>query len=201
MKRSTRVSLFLMGSAMVTSCSDHSKVVDVFSDMSECIASGTYTRDQCEVALEQAKEKYKASAPKYKSKEDCEVDFGLSRCETTSDFATNSTSSDLGSFWMPMMMGYLVSHALGNLKSNNSAGQPLYYSNIQPSNRPWGRSSGGWSNNHVGSWTINNLDIARKKGLTLVDKEMLRSTLPTANTILRGGFGARASYFGINSSG
>ncbi len=196
MKRSPRLRLVLMGSASVAlvGCGEDPEPVGVFSSVAECLESGSYTQAQCAAALEQAKREHPRIAPRYASKEDCEADFGRGKCESPSSVAGGS--SEPGSFWMPLMMGYLVGHVLGNLNSNNF-GQPLYRPNVGGA---WNKARRSWDNRHVyspGSWrTANNTEVAQRAGLGMVERSALRSSLPTTVTITRGGFGSRAALVG-----
>ena len=203
MKRSSRVHLLLMGSAsvLITGCGDDPEPVGVFTSVAECVESGAYTPEQCSTALEQARQDHPKTAPKYATKDDCETDFGQGKCEAPPSAGSKGSSSgssgeSAGSFWMPLMMGYLVGDALGKLK--NGFGQPLYQPNV--GRGPWDRDrrSRGKYTYSPGSWrTSANTEIAQRTGLGAVNRGALRSSLPTTTTIARGGFGARAASVGI----
>lgn len=220
MKRSARVRLFLMGSASVAlaACGDDPQPAGVFQTVDECVESGFFTKDECSQAIAEAQREHPKVAPKYATKADCEADFGVGKCEappaaaggtgaatttptTTAGTtaATTSSGGDSGSFWMPLMMGYMVGQVVNNMGQRS---QPLYRPNVgyQDDNRSYGGSGGRYTYS-AGSWrTAGNVEVSRGTGVTTVGSSTFRSSTPSTTTISRGGFGARASSVGVSSS-
>lgn len=80
MKRSRYVRLISMGaSVLAMAACDEAPSLDayVYDDVGQCIADSKVAADQCE-----AKVRHAEVAPKFESKEDCEAEFGVGRCET-----------------------------------------------------------------------------------------------------------------------
>jgi uncharacterized protein YgiB involved in biofilm formation len=113
MKKSKAISLVLLGgtSLALAGC-DEGPPTDgkFFSSMNECTAH--YSEAQCKDAVKQAEEQHVAQAPKFSRKEECEAQFGAGNCESRSDMQTQG--SGIGSFFMPMMMGYMIGNMMGN---------------------------------------------------------------------------------------
>ncbi len=139
MKKSRSIRLVLLGSASLalTSCGDSDVPPDAkfFSSLSECTAF--YDEATCKKAKISAEQTYSAEAPRFTKKEECEAEFGVGSCENRQVAAASGQSavsgpsaslgqtqeaSSGGSFFMPMMMGYM----LGNMMGGNSFQQPVY---------------------------------------------------------------------------
>jgi uncharacterized protein YgiB involved in biofilm formation len=116
MKRSKKAALVLMvpvATMLLAGCGEEREQAMVFSDPSECSAAALTTATQCEADYAAAQALHPQVAPKYLSKEECEVDFGSGQCET----APQQTSSG-GSVFMPMMMGYLAGQMMNRGNAN-----------------------------------------------------------------------------------
>jgi uncharacterized protein YgiB involved in biofilm formation len=91
-----------------------------------------------------------------------------------------------GSFFMPMMAGYMIGNMMGN---RGGMAQPLY--------RPVGetaRQSGG------GLFAGNGTRVAGGTGLTRMPESALNAArAPATSTLSRGGFGARAQSVSVAS--
>jgi uncharacterized protein YgiB involved in biofilm formation len=116
MKRSKKAALVLMvpvATMLLAGCGEEREQAMVFSDPSECSAAALTTATQCEADYAAAQALHPQVAPKYLSKEECEVDFGSGQCE----MAPQQTSSG-GSVFMPMMMGYLAGQMMNRGNAN-----------------------------------------------------------------------------------
>ncbi|MBI1209671.1 MAG: DUF1190 domain-containing protein [Azospirillum sp.] len=192
-KRSAQVRLLLMGSAAVAlaGCGEDAQKAEVYASVDECIASGVYTETYCRNSFEQAKKEHPRVAPRYASQSDCEADFGATRCEYRPQSGVSGGDSGGGSFWLPLMSGFLVSQALNSL---GRSAEPLY--RPDEGRRNWSGSSTYYS---PGSWrTGSNTEVSRSTGSTWVKPSSI-SPAPRTTTISRGGFGSRASSFGVSS--
>ncbi|QIG65903.1 hypothetical protein phiOC_p242 [Ochrobactrum phage vB_OspM_OC] len=170
MKRSLAISLTLMGAAVVlTGCNEEPIDTAIYNDVNSCVESGKYSRSQCEANYAEAKKQHEKNGPSYKSKDDCEAEFGAGKCEQTSP-----THASGGNSFMPFMMGYM----LGGTSSGgyHSPAQGLYRT-TNSSNFMTG--SGANVGNKTGGVRISGYSSAAKP-----------STSTT--TLSRGGFGARA---------
>ncbi|MDX1452322.1 MAG: DUF1190 domain-containing protein, partial [Oleiphilaceae bacterium] len=63
----------------LTGCSD-SRKADIYSSVEHCKNDNPTAGLLCETAYQQAVDKAAKSGPKYRSKSDCESDFGLRNC-------------------------------------------------------------------------------------------------------------------------
>jgi uncharacterized protein YgiB involved in biofilm formation len=117
MKKSRSIRLVLLGSASLAlaACGDEGPPQDAkfFSNVQEC--SAVYNDTSCREAETQARKSLAEEAPRYSRKEECEAEFGAGNCET-------KQSAGGGSFFMPLLMGYMM----GNMLSGNRFSQPVY---------------------------------------------------------------------------
>ncbi|NYZ11922.1 DUF1190 domain-containing protein [Azospirillum sp. RWY-5-1] len=201
MKRSARMKLLLMGSATLalTACDDTQEVTKagVYDTVEQCLADGVYSEGYCRDAYKGATEQHAAVAPKYANVQECEADFGPGRCQVAPNGAVavdgQQASGGGGSFFMPLMTGFLVGQLL-NSGGRSYYGQPLYRP-YQGTSGPGG--AGGW-----GSYrTAQNVDVGARTGAVDVTRSTLQAPPARTTTISRGGFGARATSVGVASPG
>jgi uncharacterized protein YgiB involved in biofilm formation len=124
MKRSRTIRLVLMGGAgFALAACDQAPPPDArfFVDTTAC--AEVHDEATCRKALAESEATFAAEAPRYSRKEECEAEFGAGNCETRQ-------SGSMGSFFMPMMMGYMLGNAFR---------QPVYRG---PDNRAMVRSGG-----------------------------------------------------------
>lgn len=121
MKKSRSIKLVLLGGASLAlaACGDEVPPdARFFANVEECAAS--YSEAQCQDAFKKSETAFAAEAPKFTRKEECEAQFGAGNCETRE---TAQAGGGMGSFFMPMMMGYMM----GNMLSGGSAfNRPVY---------------------------------------------------------------------------
>ncbi|MBM3560263.1 MAG: DUF1190 domain-containing protein [Alphaproteobacteria bacterium] len=121
MKKSSSIRLVLLGSAsmLLAGCGDEGPPQDAkfFSSTEEC--SSLYTAAECAAAKAEADRFHAAEAPRFSRKEECEAEFGPENCATQ----TARASEGGGSFFMPLLMGYMM----GNMLSGgNRYSQPVW---------------------------------------------------------------------------
>jgi uncharacterized protein YgiB involved in biofilm formation len=178
MKKSRSIRLVLLGSASfaLAACGDEGPPKDArfFSNLQEC--SAVYDTTQCLDAQKQAEQTFAADAPKFTRKEQCEAEFGAGNCETrqTADSAQNGGG---GSFFMPMLMGYMMGNMLGG---QNRFYEPVYRG---PNNTAITQTRGGKMFN-IGSFS----------GVGRGAASSFRPATQVAQ-VQRGGFGSKASAF------
>jgi len=187
MKRSVAVTLVLMGSAGLSGCGDSEIDSAVYQDFTQCVQSGLYDQARCEADYRQALTAHVQTAPAYTTKQDCEAEFGLGQCEARSaqeiglqQAASSQENSTVraggGSFFLPMMAGYLMGSMLSN--SNRMAPQALYRQNGQ----------GAFVNGNGARVAGNTGAVRLRSSSAAVQAPKTRTT-----TMARGGFGARAT--------
>lgn len=127
MKKSRAIRLVLLGGAgfALAGC-DEAPPSDArfFADADDCAA--VYDQAICEQALAESEVMFAAEAPQYSRKEECEAEFGAGNCESRQ----SASGTGSGSFFVPMMMGYMLGSAFR---------QPVYRG---PDNRAMVRSGG-----------------------------------------------------------
>ncbi|CAK0751895.1 exported hypothetical protein [Azospirillaceae bacterium] len=140
MKRSSRIRLLLMGSTAfaLAACGDDTEQAGVYASVADCVAGGVYTEQYCRTSFDQASERHPEVAPRYSAKTECEADFGPDRCDYR---PVRTADGGSGSFWMPLMAGFLVGQVLNN---RSSWSEPLYRPNMAPPPPPSSGSSGNW---------------------------------------------------------
>jgi uncharacterized protein YgiB involved in biofilm formation len=117
MKKSQSIRLVLLGSASVAlaACDDGGVPKDArfYPTVNECIAD--LGAKPCEDAKAAAEKTQAAEAPRFSQKQQCEQEFGAGNCESRQEAGG-------GSFFMPLMMGYMI----GNMLGGNRFSQPVY---------------------------------------------------------------------------
>jgi len=184
-KRCMAVSLVLMGSAGLSACQDSEVDSFVYGSVAECMQNGVYDQAKCEGDHKQALAAHIETAPAYNRREDCEAEFGVGKCEENTAFATAGSGeagqqqvqgSMGGSFFMPMMMGYMMGSMFANGKQ--MAPQALYRQNGQSS----------YVNANGARVAAASGPVKFKSSAAAVQAPKARTT-----TLARGGFGARAT--------
>lgn len=120
MKKSKSIRLVLLGTtSLALAACDEVPPNDAkfFSSIRECTA--VHSEATCKEQFKKSEEAYLAEAPRYNRKEECEAQFGPGNCETRQ---TSQAGGGMGSFFMPMMMGYM----LGNMMGGNAYNSPVY---------------------------------------------------------------------------
>jgi len=182
-KRCLAVSLVMMGGAGLSACQDSEVDSFVYGSAAECMQNGVYDQAKCEGDYKQALAYHVETAPAYTKREDCEAEFGVGKCEENAVNAANTENagaqpvqSSMGSFFMPMMMGYMMGSMFSNGKQMPP--QALY------------RQNG--SSSYVNA---NGARVANASGPVKFKSSAAAAQAPKARTttMARGGFGARAS--------
>jgi uncharacterized protein YgiB involved in biofilm formation len=119
MKKSHAIRLVLLGSAGVALAACDNGVTlprdaQFYASANECAAD--HGVQPCEDAKAEADKAQVAEAPRFNQKQQCEQEYGVGNCEARQE------SSGGGSFFMPMMMGYMM----GNMLGGRSFSQPVY---------------------------------------------------------------------------
>jgi uncharacterized protein YgiB involved in biofilm formation len=91
-----------------------------YASLADCKAKGVIPADQCQTAYEQAQKANEANAPRFGDSGSCEARFGAGQCVPRS-------SEGGGSFFTPLLTGFLVGRALNNFGGGGYyQGAPMY---------------------------------------------------------------------------
>lgn len=189
MKRSKKAALILMvptATLMLASCGEDPAEAVVFSSPEECAAYVTAaSAEQCMADYKAAQALHPQVAPKYPGKAECEADFGSGKCET----APQQHAS--GSFFMPMMMGYMAGQMFN--RQRGAAPDPRQQTGAADNNRNNVRTQPLYKSRDDSSTfrTASNTPVARQSGSTLVRPSQVQPR--AAQVARRGGFGAQAA--------
>lgn len=165
--------LALCISVFFTGCESNEQQADIFKNLEECKSTYPDLSAQCDMAFNEALKKAEDTGPRYKTMDDCIVEFGPDRC-------TSHRSSDGNSWFMPAMAGFMLARALDDNRRYNTA--PMFTSSINSSpyyNR-WttvdGNSYGDYRNRQVRT-----------------NSDAFRPQPRVTTTLERGGFGSKAA--------
>ena len=161
----------------LTACEEPKVDASIFESIEQCMGDPLLTEAQCRSSFKEAQNQHAAVAPKYATAEDCQADFGATKCEPA-PFKTMSG----GSVFMPMMAGYMMGSMLGGRGSMMS--QPLY------------RSSQGAQ----GFRTAENRGVGSTTGRTKVASSATSRPTFKNSTLSRGGFGSSGRRFGSGAT-
>lgn len=174
-----------MSVVFLSACGEEPEVANIYTSVDECSSSNPNYMQECKVAYQEAKDEALRTGPKFLAQSDCEYEFGQDNCEyvankenpeNTQNSSNNNAQSSSGSFFMPLMAGYMM----GNMFSGRNRGysQPMYtsYSRNSSYRGRWfgatGKDYGGLGNRTA---KVYRSDFKPK---------------PTVNnTVKRGGFG------------
>lgn len=166
MKRSSRASLVLLGSApfWMLACEKQEPGV-IYRTAEECKRAGHLAPEECERAFEWASDESERIAPRYAQESDCEADFGAFGCHPN------------GPYFQPRMAGMLARSILTSGRDSTALRnpQPLFESTRE---RGMLRTAG-------------NVAVGRQTGALDVEAPAFRP-IQRAQVISRGGFGPEA---------
>jgi len=176
---SSRFAVFVMSASLIalTACEEPQVDASIYKTVAQCKRDPTNTSDQCESSFKEARSQHAAVSPKYSSAADCQADFGANKCE-----ASPYKTSNGGSVFMPMMMGYMMGSMIGGRSSMIS--QPLYQSSKSPNSFR----------------TADYRNAGSKTGPTKVARSVTNRPTFKAATISRGGFGSSGRRFGSSAT-
>jgi uncharacterized protein YgiB involved in biofilm formation len=202
MKRSTTVSLLLLGTAAaLAGCGEPEKQVDAaaYKNSDQCIADGKYSREDCLADFTTALEDFKTTAPVYVSKADCEAEFGAEKCQPRTDqvATTAAASTNGGGGFSPFMMGYFM--------GSHSSSSPVV---MQPQALYAPRAASGFTNSQgtVLSNSLGRFKLSTRDSVVAAPPKPAAGVVRTytapksfsssskTTSVARGGFGGRSSF-------
>jgi uncharacterized protein YgiB involved in biofilm formation len=108
MRRSAAITMLLLGAAACKP--DNPDVKEgIYATADECRAQNPDAAapgGECDKGFQFAKEEHEKTAPRYQSKEECEVQHGS--CQAGPQAAQSVQGSGSSSWFMPLMMGYMI---------------------------------------------------------------------------------------------
>lgn len=121
-KRSRHVALVLAGTAVLglAACEDDRVDAQSFPDLESCVAAARenslwFTEQDCRTNFAAAQQEYLETAPRYESKELCEQEHGVGRCDSDPAQAgqeQTAQGSGGGFSFMPLLVGYMMGSML-----------------------------------------------------------------------------------------
>lgn len=205
MKRSSGLKLLLMGSATLAlgACDDTTDLTQgsVYDTVTQCQEDRSNAGQDCAGSLAEAERQHLATAPRYDSQQACEEEFGPGRCQTGP--ASEQAASGGGSFFMPLMAGFMIGRLLDG-GSRGAYAQPLYRPYCPPGSAggACAGSSGSGAGGRAGFggyYTAAGRAVASAPGAVSVPRSAFTETTRSTTTVSRGGFGARAQSVGVSS--
>ena len=167
---------------MLTACDEADETVALYTTAEQCSAANPSQAGECTTAYNNALEEAAKTAPKYATREDCVAEFGEAQCtQAPTELANNSQQQQpaqaSGSFWMPLMAGYMMGRLMGG--GAGFAQQPLF-SSKNPASPAYGKYTDATGKNYG----------AAQPGRTMtVPKTAMAPKPATTTTVTRGGFG------------
>ncbi|PLV60804.1 DUF1190 family protein [Erwinia sp. E602] len=177
----TPVALAVTAVIMLAGCEQADETVSMYQNADDCSKANPGQGAQCTTAFNQAKVEAEKTAPKYASREDCVAEFGEGQCQQTAPAqagvgTTNAENQSSGSFWMPLMAGYMMGRMMSGgatqqqpLFSPKAAGSPAAGQYVDASGKSYGAATPGRT--------------------ATVPKSAMAPKPATTTTTTRGGFG------------
>ncbi|MBC8952568.1 DUF1190 family protein [Xenorhabdus sp. PB62.4] len=175
------VALAVSAVLMLSACEQNDETVSLYTNADECSQANPSQSEQCKVAYNNALKEAEKTAPKYASREECVAEFGEQQCTQTPAQAgvgqAQAQNSSSGSFWMPLMAGYMMGRLMGG---SSAPSQPLFTS----------KSASSPANGKFVDATGKSYGSATAGGRSMtVPKTAMAPKPATTTTITRGGFG------------
>ncbi len=162
----------------VAACDDSPDTSRVFKSVADCRQSG-YSEFVCDKEFGEAVSRHAKTAPKFKTSDECEKQFGANKCMVHSTPVTSGSSTSSSNFYTPLLTGFLISQALQSIRTpydyyNYRSSYPGYYST------PIYRDRGGRTVTRV------------RTGTGTSAKTVSRPVNVNTRTVTRRGFGGRS---------
>ncbi|TCT89252.1 uncharacterized protein YgiB involved in biofilm formation [Gibbsiella quercinecans] len=176
--RMAPVALAVSAVFMLAGCEKADETVSLYQNADDCSRSNPSMSEQCSTAYNNALKEAEKTAPKYATREDCVAEFGEAQCtQAPAQAGMAAESQSSGSFWMPLMAGYMMGRMMGGA---GFAQQPLFTS----------KNPASPANGKFVDATGKNYGPATAGGRTMtVPKTAMAPKPAVTNTVTRGGFG------------
>ncbi|WP_275554221.1 DUF1190 family protein [Mixta sp. Marseille-Q2659] len=174
----TPVALAVTAVFMLAGCEQADETVSLYQNADDCTKANPGQSEQCTTAYNNALKEAEKTAPKYATREDCVAEFGEAQCQQApAQAGTNAEAHQSGSFWMPLMAGYMMGRMMGG--GAGFASQPLFSS----------KNPASPMNGKFVDATGRNYGAATPGRTMTVPKTALAPKPATTRTVTRGGFG------------
>ncbi|MEA9390463.1 DUF1190 family protein [Acerihabitans sp. TG2] len=175
--RMAPVALAVSAVFMLAGCEKSDQNVSLYQNSDDCTRANPSMSAQCTTAFNNAQKEAAKTAPKYATREDCIAEFGEGQCtQAPAQAGMGAQSQQSGSFWMPLMAGYMMGRMMGGggysqqpLFSSRAPNSPANGKFVDASGRNYGPATGGRSMS--------------------VPPSAMAPKPPTTATVTRGGFG------------
>ena len=140
----TPVALAVTAVFMLAGCEKSDETVSLYQNADDCSAANPGKSAECTTAFNNALKEAERTAPKYATREDCIAEFGEGQCQQapaqagmapTGEGQAQAQNQSSGSFWMPLMAGYMMGRMMGG---GMGAQQPLF-SSKNPASPAYGK--------------------------------------------------------------
>lgn len=202
MKRSSQIGLAAAGVVLVATVwsmtGEDAQENLVYNNVSECLAAAQLSASQCETALSQATAARLNDAPKFRSQNECEAQYGANGC--------NTASIGGAQYFIPALAGFMLARGLSGAQA-----QPLLPPTTatcppgspQPECQQARSSSSGSSGGSggYGSSRSRAYSTTSGRGVTAAFAAGARGgSVATTSVSSRGGFGSTARSYSSHSS-
>jgi uncharacterized protein YgiB involved in biofilm formation len=161
---------------VLAGCEKSDQNVTLYQNSDDCSRANPSMREQCSAAYHNALQQAEKTAPKFASRADCVAEFGEDQCTQAPAQAGMAAGSQAGgSFWMPLMAGYMM----GRMMNGGYSQQPLFTS----------RAPGSPANGKFVDASGRNYGPATAGRTMNVPKTAMAPKPATTHTVTRGGFG------------
>lgn len=200
MKRSRSIRLVLLGTTgllLLGGCNQQDPLArnDFFESEQQCAQANDASA--CRQALMDARREHARTAPAFQSREACEARFGLDNCAEARQTPSpeqvqppqsgepQQTAQSGGSWFMPVMLGYMMGRAMGGAAYTPPSAGPA------PEQSQWqGRQTAGGSGAGFGRPVYRDVNNTVYSGREpLGQTRLLAPPRPSPTTVARGGFG------------
>ncbi|VEA70220.1 Protein of uncharacterised function (DUF1190) [Serratia rubidaea] len=120
--RMAPVALAISAVFMLAGCEKSDETVSLYQNADDCSRANPSMSEQCTTAYNNALKEAEKTAPKYASREDCVAEFGEAQCtQAPAQAGMAAESQSSGSFWMPLMAGYMMGPPDGRFRLRAAA--------------------------------------------------------------------------------
>lgn len=105
--------------AATASAGEAASEVRQYASLDECKSAGVYAPAFCEQSFAAAQADHEKNAPKFSDQQSCEERYGVDQCVPRSQAGG-------GSFFTPLLTGFIVGQALSNLGGGGYGGRAIY---------------------------------------------------------------------------